>query len=1037
MGNQMYLLMKYPPYLMRYSRQMRYCIIILCCLVSSQFVYSKSTNAFLNHADSLVYEGKFEEVVKYLLPLESEFDNETEINKYHYYGLISGWYLRQNDYYAAIPFLEKQVRSNQARIDDFLFLANIFSSDKKFIDRSKAEYYARKALLLDDEANRFSYSKDYTDQNISRLHYILGGLAARCGNKVISEEHLNWIKNNTGSIDPDLINHLKTLIDSIHNTNSIIACDTIRLDSHRLIKQSLANNSVLQSSSKTFFNHDNEVYEEDLDYIVSISNMAHYLRNVFYLEDKYGLDDINKSVALLNKACDISNTNGFYKTPSLELCELYMRLGRSEFFLKQYDSAITWFLLSYASSRKISDGIFYNIQALGEISDIYLAKGEKHNAILYGDEMLENIVDLALQGGINTEILLYLSRYANVLSNTGYDSVAENYYKIVIDSAPIQSKAYNLACNNYATHLFLRNKREEACYYYLLIKDAYPTPQTISNLAIAYLVSNRILDAERVFNEYYDMNLSLLENVLNGFTEKIWEGYWKKSGYEFYICSNYLASNIRTNESLIQGYNACVISKSLPLKYKNALNWILLSSVDPEVKADYDKYTMCKRELTSSMYTLAEKGQIISNLTELEQSIIQRVNFKDKLRFLINDYNSVVNSLKLDEVAIEFCQCLDLLNANSTYGAYIISPEYECPVFIVIGDEIELSNTIFNAQKDELSINQLYKQPDMGELIWGPIMPYLKNKRTVYFSPVGELSVLNHQLLQFKDSTLGDLFDMRRVYSTTSISENIHNDGLEYSDIALFGDINYDVTYEDMAIKSKHYNSSYSPQLNEDVRDGWSHLQYSRQEVDSIQSVIKKHDIYSTLYLGVNATEEAFKALDYNTLSIIHVATHGFTYFSNGEEEKRNKITSVSPHTSESIFMSWAGLLFAGANSKFIEQTPIQNFDDGILTANEISNLHLDGSNLIVLSACNTGLGINDTFGLTTGLQKAFKMAGAKSILMSLWQVPDESTALLMTKFYEALFNGHNRHEALKMAMKNVREIYPDPYYWGAFVILD
>ena len=82
--------------------------IILCCLESLQFVYSKSTNKFLNHDDSLVYEGKFAEAVKYLLPLESEFEKETDINKYHYYGLVSGWYLRQNDYYSAIQFLEKK-----------------------------------------------------------------------------------------------------------------------------------------------------------------------------------------------------------------------------------------------------------------------------------------------------------------------------------------------------------------------------------------------------------------------------------------------------------------------------------------------------------------------------------------------------------------------------------------------------------------------------------------------------------------------------------------------------------------------------------------------------------------------------------------------------------------------------------------------------------------------------------------------------------------------------------------------------------------
>lgn len=311
---------------------MRRFFIILCCLISSQFVYSKSTNTFLNHADSLVYEGKFAEVIKYLLPLESEFENETDKNKYHYYGLISGYYLRQNDYYSAIPFLEKQVSSNQARIDDFIFLANIFSSDKRFIDRSKAEYYARKALLMDDEANRLSYSKNYADKHIGRLHYLLGVLAARCGNKIISEEHLNWINNNTGTVDLDLINHLHTLIDSIPNQNNIISYNTIRSDSHRLIKESLVNNSVLPSSSKTFFKQDNEIYKEDLDSIISISNIAQYLRNVFYIEDKYGLDDINKSISLLKKACENSNIHEFYKTPSFELCELYIRLGRSEFF---------------------------------------------------------------------------------------------------------------------------------------------------------------------------------------------------------------------------------------------------------------------------------------------------------------------------------------------------------------------------------------------------------------------------------------------------------------------------------------------------------------------------------------------------------------------------------------------------------------------------------------------------------------------------------------------------------------------------------
>ena len=200
---------------------------------------------------------------------------------------------------------------------------------------------------------------------------------------------------------------------------------------------------------------------------------------------------------------------------------------------------------------------------------------------------------------------------------------------------------------------------------------------------------------------------------------------------------------------------------------------------------------------------------------------------------------------------------------------------------------------------------------------------------------------------------------------------------------------------------------------------------------------MKRSGCTSSLYYGNNANEESFKALDYNAPSIIHIATHGFTYFSNEDEEKRNNITSISPYTSESVLMSWTGLLFSGANNTWTGKYQINDFEDGILTANEISLLHLDGANLVVLSACNTGLGISDTYGSTIGLQKAFKMAGAKSILMSLWKVPDEPTALMMTKFYKALFDGNDSHDALKIAQKEVSKIYPDPYYWGAFVILD
>jgi CHAT domain-containing protein len=129
-------------------------------------------------------------------------------------------------------------------------------------------------------------------------------------------------------------------------------------------------------------------------------------------------------------------------------------------------------------------------------------------------------------------------------------------------------------------------------------------------------------------------------------------------------------------------------------------------------------------------------------------------------------------------------------------------------------------------------------------------------------------------------------------------------------------------------------------------------------------------------------------------------------------------------------------LALAGAQTFLDGGQPPPEAEDGLLTAEDVSGLDLLATELVVLSACETGLGEVRTGEGVFGLQRAFILAGAKTLVMSLWSVPDEPTRELMEDFYQRVLSGRPRAAALREAQLALRAKYPDPYYWGAFVCL-
>jgi CHAT domain-containing protein len=105
-----------------------------------------------------------------------------------------------------------------------------------------------------------------------------------------------------------------------------------------------------------------------------------------------------------------------------------------------------------------------------------------------------------------------------------------------------------------------------------------------------------------------------------------------------------------------------------------------------------------------------------------------------------------------------------------------------------------------------------------------------------------------------------------------------------------------------------------------------------------------------------------------------------------------------------------------------------------MLTAEDVLGMDLLDTELVVLSACETGLGEVHVGEGVFGLRRAFALAGAKTLVMSLWKVPDQQTQELMEDFYQRILSGQPRAEALRLAQLAMKNKYSHPYYWGAFI---
>lgn len=475
-------------------------------------------------------------------------------------------------------------------------------------------------------------------------------------------------------------------------------------------------------------------------------------------------------------------------------------------------------------------------------------------------------------------------------------------------------------------------------------------------------------------------------------------------------------------------YDAALFDKGLLLHSWERIRRAILKSGDAALAARLDTLESMNSALRT-MYVGVGDVEATKRMNELQAGIeriekylsVRTAAFRtDTMRTVT--WQQVRDALRPGEAAIEF------VTTDTAAVALVLRPGCERPVMVPVSGAGQITAMLrhTDSMPADTRVRRLYSygRSNLYDLLWRDIDKHLGGVTTVYYSPTGELNRIAFAALPVTaDSCLIDKYRLYRLSTTAELTGS--RPPLSINRVTLFGGINYSPGQD----AAQGNGTGERAALEEE----FAYLGETKHETDTIAGRLRRAGINPDVHSGDNATETAFYALDGDSPDIIHVATHGF-FIDMAQDADRYAILRSHPAAKYSS-MQRTGLAFAGANATWAgAQRPDR--EDGILTANELSLLDLGQTRLAVLSACETGLGTYNTEGVW-GLQRGFKEAGVKTLVMSLWNVNDRATSEFMQNFYRHLTGGKVMGDAFAEAVAELRRTHPDPFFWAAFVLLD
>lgn len=683
------------------------------------------------------------------------------------------------------------------------------------------------------------------------------------------------------------------------------------------------------------------------------------------------------------------------------------------------------------------------------IAGIHLKQGELKEAIASYEMILKNLKSIVPESNLF---------YITVMNNLATAYRKDNQYNQAfshLEQAYTLVQKYKLenddlaatVMNNLAVLLTGHGEANQAIVYFekaYAIKRAIYGEQSVllmdlaSNMAVVYWALRKPEKAMPLFQQSMTLAIKEIKYVFPNLSEHEQVQFYKKlkEDFERFNTVAFQASS-QNPELLVQVFNNEITIKSLLFFTQRLRSNLIREKHDSVLNQQYE-LLKARREQLGYFYQLSlkELSSAETSATELEAEIDRlekAISLKtsetvaEKMMEQGAQWSDLQNKLQPHEALIDvirfrkydlktyvegYADRVSFGFTDSVYYAALVTTRETTknPQLILLKEGRNMEKRFLNYYRNALRFG--VEDENSYPYYWKPFEKALAQKTTVYFSGDGVFHQINLNTLRPPGGAFVlQRYDLHYLLNPVQFLEK-QKASFSTKTAVLYGDPLFDLT-----------PSNEARTRNDDDRK-FASLPGTHTEIVRIDEILKSKSWSTHVYLKRLATEGNLKNI--HSPDILHIATHGF--FS------KDRITLSAEAKNDFLFHS--GLVFSGANRNLGENTPDQDADDGILTAYEVMNLDLSNTSLVVLSACETGLGRIENGEGVYGLQRSFLQAGGRNILISLWKVEDQVTQELMVKFYYYLFQGKAKREALKLAQLDLLQKYRDPMLWGGFIMI-